>query len=82
MNITAIILDLLLVAAIILLFRPRLAQRLLSTLVHVVGYVLALAGAYIGSRALAETTYQLFIRQKLVQSVSDALQKIPPPLPM
>ena len=35
---------------------------------------MALAGAYIGSRALAETTYQLFIRQKLVQSVSDALQ--------
>ncbi len=74
MNITAIVLDLLLVAAVIYYFGHGWRKGFLSTLVHVVGYVLACCGAYIGSRALAETTYQLFIRQKLVQSVSDALQ--------
>ncbi len=74
MNITAIVLDLLLIAALIYYFAHGWHKGFLSTLVHVVGYVLALVGAYIGSRALAETTYQLFIRQKLVQSVSDALQ--------
>ena len=59
MNITAIILDLLLVAAIIYYFGHGWRKGFLSTLVHVVGYVLALAGAYIGSRALAETTSSL-----------------------
>lgn len=68
------ILDLLLVAAIVFYFARGWHKGFLSTLVQVVGYVLALCGAYIGSRALAETTYQLFIREKLVQSVSDALQ--------
>ena len=74
MNITAIVLDLLLVAAVIYYFGHGWRKGFLSTLVHVVGYVLACCGAYIGIRALAETTYQLFIRQKLVQSVSDALR--------
>lgn len=74
MNITAIVLDLLLAAAILYYFVHGWRKGFLSTFVHVVGYVLACCGAYIGSRALAETTYQLFIRQKLVQSVSEALQ--------
>lgn len=74
MNITAIIFDLLLIAAILYYFGRGWRKGFLSTLVHVVGYVLACYGAYIGSRALAETIYQLFIRQKLIRSVGDALQ--------
>ena len=45
----------------------------LVSAVNAAGYLISCIGAYIGSRVLASTVYESFVRDKLVMSVSEAL---------
>lgn len=78
MNITAIVLDLILIGAVCYYFSRGWRRGFVSTFIYAIGYLVACVGGYIGSRALAETSYQLFIRDRLIGSIRDALTQSAP----
>ena len=45
----------------------------LVTLVNSCGRLISCIGAYIGSRALATTIYQVYIREKLIDSIAESI---------
>ncbi len=73
MEIGALILDILIAFIFLFYFIMNWKRGFLASLFKILGFAIACAGAYIGSRALAETVYQLFLRQKLIKSVSETL---------
>ncbi len=73
MEISALIFDALVLFLLLFYFIRNWRRGFLASLFKVLGFAIACAGAYIGSRALAETIYQLFLRQKLIKTVSEAL---------
>jgi len=73
MEIAALILDVIVIFIILFNFFVCWRRGFLASLFKVLGFAIACCGAYIGSRALAETVYQLFLRQKLIKTVGEAL---------
>lgn len=73
MEIGALILDGLILFIFLFYFIRNWKRGFLASLFRVLGFAIASCGAYIGSRALAETIYQLFLRQKFIKTVSEAL---------
>lgn len=74
MNITSFIYDALFVFIVLLCFIKNWRRGFLSGILKFLGFVIACFGGYVGSRALSETVYQIFIKQRLIKSVTESLR--------
>ena len=73
MNTVAIVFDAVLAFIILYNFIKDWKRGFLSSLLKTFGFFIACFAGYVGSRALAETVYQLFLRQNIIKSVENAL---------
>lgn len=73
-TIVALVLDLLVAAILVGFVLSGMHKGFLVSLVNAVGYLVSCAGAYIGSRVLALTVYQMFLRDRLIATVNEALR--------
>ena len=72
-QIAALVLDALVLLILIGTVIGGLRRGFLVSLVNAGGYLVSCVGAYIGSRVLALTVYQMFLRDRLIADVSEAL---------
>lgn len=68
----ALLIDILLGVTAVILIAGAYRKGFLSMLIRLAGYLIACVGGYLGSRALALTTYQLFLRDKMALSINEA----------
>lgn len=73
MTTQAIVLEAIVIIVFALSIITCYKRGFLSSLISLFGYLIACAGAYIGSRALAETVYQMFLRDKMVLNVQTTI---------
>jgi hypothetical protein len=72
-SIPSLVLDLMVILIIVGFVWAGIRRGFLVTLVNSCGRLISCVGAYIGSRALATTIYQVYIRDKLVSTVSSSI---------
>lgn len=72
-QIAAIVMDVSVALIILGMVLSSSRKGFLVSLVNAAGYLVSCIGAYIGSRVLAQTVYEAFLRDKLVADVSEAL---------
>lgn len=72
-QIVALVLDCLVALIILGMVISGVRKGFLVSLVNAAGYLVSCIGAYIGSRVLAVTIYESFLRDNLISKVSEAL---------
>jgi len=73
MSVTVLVLEGIVAVVFLIAVVTCYKRGLLSSIISLFGYVIACIGAYIGSKALAETVYRLFIHERLILKVKEAL---------
>lgn len=73
MSVTSVLLDVMVILIVGSFVWFGIRRGFLVTLVNSCGRLISCIGAYIGSRALATTIYQVYIRERLIDSVAESV---------